>query len=229
VTREADKNRERLFVECCARLLGANWSVLEQREAPDFLMSDGTATFGLEVTQAYSDEETASGSKLRRKEGDAQKVMQKIRREHKRITGLTIDAMFFGRPLKDDVADIVAQLISLNLADRPIGVWQEFGTSSVMRPRARRSFHPMWTILKDSAGWVDRRGSTHVQRAVSKKTLKLQEYRSQGMEDIRLLVVADSTLNSGKVALGEDDAIDIMGFNAVYFLRHPLDVSTFEP
>ena len=49
-----------------------------------------------------------------------------------------------------------------------------------------------------------------------------------GLDDIRLLVVANRIMNSGKLSLQERPALNVRGFQVVYFLSYPESVTVFE-
>lgn len=49
----------------------------------------------------------------------------------------------------------------------------------------------------------------------------MTRYREAAGSDIRLLLVADRILNSGKLLLEERGAYDFHGFRAVYFFPYP--------
>ena len=52
----ASKVLERIFVEGFLQRLGPGYVILEERESPDFLVSDGHEKFGLEVAQVFRDQ-----------------------------------------------------------------------------------------------------------------------------------------------------------------------------
>ena len=49
MTRPTQKRRERFFVEEAAKLLGKTWILAEDREHPDFIVTEGEQRLGLEV------------------------------------------------------------------------------------------------------------------------------------------------------------------------------------
>jgi len=53
MTRPVQKKRERFFAEEAARSLGKSWSLSEDREHPDFIVTEGDQSFGLEVRQIF--------------------------------------------------------------------------------------------------------------------------------------------------------------------------------
>jgi hypothetical protein len=227
MTRRQDKNRERHYVEFCARCIGETWTVVDEGEAPDFVLSDGKDTFGLEVTRAFTDSaQGRRGSEVRRREGMAQKSLDRIRRAYLERTGATISVTLAQRPRAAEEAEIVNGLVALGLQDQPIGAVDEFRQRDGTRGIARRTPSQVWRIVSDSAGWVDRQGQVQLQRCIAQKAPAVRFYRP-GLADLRLLVVADSMLNSGKLRVDEGAAIDLMGFTHVYFAAYPLEVQTF--
>ena len=48
-----NKDQERFYVEQAAERLKFSWEILEDREIPDFLISEKGCTFGLEVSEIF--------------------------------------------------------------------------------------------------------------------------------------------------------------------------------
>jgi 2-methylaconitate cis-trans-isomerase PrpF len=69
-------------------------------------------------------------------------------------------------------------------------------------------------------GWVGRDPVLAIEAALLSKKDKYTTYRAVA-EDIRLLIVADRTQNSGKLVLEADTRLDITPFRAAYFLSYP--------
>jgi hypothetical protein len=65
MTREGQKRRERFFVEEAAKLLGKTWDLGQDREHPDFLVTDGAQRFGLEVSELFKGPQGESGSAMK--------------------------------------------------------------------------------------------------------------------------------------------------------------------
>ena len=199
--------------------------MLEPRERPDFIVTEGERRFGLEVTNVFQDRSDENGSDLRRSEGQAQKIVADIRREYEsRSGGLAIKVEFMQRPKATDAEDIVTKLLGLNLASRPIGERHTICTQAGSEIFARRYRWPEWTSIPDRVGWVVQNASEQLQACIAKKAAELPCYRAAAGDDVRLLVVADRTLNSGKLLVPSPEPIKPMGFRTVYFLTHPLEV-----
>ena len=64
MTREAQKRRERFFVEETAKLLGKTWDLGQDREHPDFVIRDEAQRFGLEVCEVFMGREQTSATTL---------------------------------------------------------------------------------------------------------------------------------------------------------------------
>jgi hypothetical protein len=82
--------------------------------------------------------------------------------------------------------------------------------------------------VNDRAGRVDRNPTDLIAKEIEKKSEKLPRYKEcSGLDDIRLLVVANRIMNSGKLSLEECPALDLRGFQVVYFLSYPESVKVF--
>jgi hypothetical protein len=65
---------------------------------------------------------------------------------------------------------------------------------------------------------------------VEVKSMKLQAYKaSSGLNDIRLLIVANRLKNSGKLALRANSSMEHQGFRNIYFLSYPEEAWTLDP
>jgi hypothetical protein len=83
-------------------------------------------------------------------------------------------------------------------------------------------------IVEDAVGWVHTSGDLLLQRAIERKAAKLPTYQKI-IQDVRLLVVADGMLNSGKIRVSAEANIDPMGFSAVYFFSYPVEALSWQP
>ena len=78
-----------------------------------------------------------------------------------------------------------------------------------------------WFSVDDRTGWVGD-ASEDINSAIREKSKKLSEYKeNSGLDDIRLLIVADHLRASGMQELRERREFDPQGFQMVYFLNYP--------
>ena len=78
-----------------------------------------------------------------------------------------------------------------------------------------------WYSVDDRTGWVGD-ASEDINSAIREKSKKLSEYKeNSGLDDIRLLIVADHLRASGMQELRERREFDPQGFRVVYFLNYP--------
>jgi hypothetical protein len=90
---------ERLYVGACAEFLGLPWTIQSEGEAPDFVISDEAGLFGLEVTNAFTGEMADGGSVMRRQEGVTRKLLSRMSRKYKQLSGVDVHVRFSGRPI----------------------------------------------------------------------------------------------------------------------------------
>jgi hypothetical protein len=155
--------------------------------------------------------------------------MRRIRQEVEQQTGVTFSVTFAQRPHAAEEAQIAAELVALGLQHQPLWSVADFSRPNGARIVARRTENPHWCVVSDSAGWVDRQGHIQLQHCVAEKSPRSKIYGGPGVSDLRLLVVADAMLNSGKVAADPNVCIDLMGFTRVYLAAYPKDVVAFSP
>lgn len=83
----ASKVEERIFVEGFLSRLGPGYAILEERESPDFLVSDGQERFGLEVAQVFRDQ-SPTGSPTKAAESRRAQYLRKLASSYYSKSGL---------------------------------------------------------------------------------------------------------------------------------------------
>src|SRR5258705_7445923 len=81
-----------------------------------------------------------------------------------------------------------------------------------------------WLLVNDRVGWLRDIRSVELQRAVDKKAANLALYK-QKYRSTALLLVADRTFNSGRLAMSDNLAVQNPGFRAIYFMSYPESVT----
>ncbi|WP_165189825.1 hypothetical protein [Caulobacter soli] len=221
MARRKDKLLERIHLDRFRNLSGAKWCVITEGESPDFIVEEAGVRFGLEVTLAHQDYQP-SGSKVRRGESDAQKVLQEARRRFEAAGGPAIDVKLTHRLQLDEVDDFVGRLLALRIGEFAIGEGLELRDKAGRKTSLHRSFRPAWLVVGDRVGWVLQDGAAVIQAAIDHKEDRVPIYRRACGNDVRLLVVADTDFNSGKVRVAAEAVFDGRGFSAIYFLSDPV-------
>ncbi|MCW5691612.1 MAG: hypothetical protein KIT48_04545 [Pseudolabrys sp.] len=224
----ATKDRERFYVEQAARLLGATWGIGPDRESPDFVISDGASTFGLEVSMLFTGQQSAAGSAVKKSESKTQKAIQNLRLQYEAIHNVPLAVKFVGRMCEENLAKVVPSLIAEDLPSKPVGHHLVVDTNNGLRVHVTRGFRPEWYSVNDRVGWVDRNPVQKIADAIEEKATRLEQYKAAVGSDIRLLLVADQFLNSGKMRLEQKPDLDKRGFDAIYFLAYPESVIVFD-
>lgn len=214
---DIQKCRELQFVECAARLLGQNWQA-QPHERPDFIVSCDDASFAMEVTEIHLGPKNRKGSEKKKAEAANSKWLKSIRTEFDPNSEIPLNLKFLGSATDAARQSILTALRSEHFDQRPIlhRLVTKFSEGKLW---VTKEFHQNWGFLNDEAGWVSQ-DCTYLQEAISKKSSKINAYRIIH-PDVRLLVVAERKFNSGKIFLENDSRVDLMGFNAVYFLSYP--------
>lgn len=226
MTQQLKKEIERHYAETTARLLGQSWMLSDDRENPDFLVSDSNTKFGLEVCQVFNGSDDLHGSLLRRREGQNFQILEAARREYEASGGPGLHLKFLGRPSPTTSSELIATLKSLDLHSKPERHREEFELVGGSKVYAQVTKNPRWYSVSDRAGWVNQDPFPIVAAAIKRKSEKLGLYKGAAGDDVRLLLVADRILNSGKMEFVEDVDIDSMGFSAIYFLSYPESATT---
>ena len=232
MTRSPQKEGERFFVEEAAKLLGKEWRLGPNRENPDFIVTEGAEQFGLEVSDIFTGPQDEHGSHMKRAESETQRAVNALRREYEAKNSTPLIVKFVGDMCDENVGAILPALDAMNLSAKPFGYHE---TIEVDEGKAKlsvyvtRALQADWFCVNVRAGRVDRNPIDRIAKAIEDKAEKLPRYKKcTGLDDIRLLVVANRIMNSGKLSLEKCPALDLRGFQVVYFLSYPEYVRVFE-
>ena len=227
MTRRSKKRHEQFIAKQAADRLGRHW-VLDDSEVPDFAVADGGMRFGLELCRVFSGPEGRKGAALKADEVHTQRRIDELRKCYESATADTpLWVRFVGCLCNDHLAAVVPALLALDMDERGSENATRvclFDCGAQLSIYARRSIaeHASWLSVNDRVGWVDRDTEVRVQKAVHDKSRCLAAYRQRtGLEDQRILIYCDATVNSGKLSLAPDVRIDPSGFDVVYFFRYP--------
>jgi hypothetical protein len=224
MTRPAQKRRERFFVEQAAESLGTTWILEEDREHPDFIVTEGKKQFGLEVCEIFIGPQDRAGSAMKRTESGVQRQLEILRRQYEAITPTTLRVQIVGRLSPENMAAVVPALVAEDLGSKPVGHHLVIDEGDGLRLHVTKAFRPEWFSVNHRVGWVDRNPLPIIIDAIKKKSNELKRYRAAAGPDIRLLLVADRIQNSGKLMLDDTAALNTQGFQAVYVFPYPESV-----
>lgn len=223
---EEKKGKERFWVAETARFLNETWE-LQQREEPDFGVTSAGSQFGLEVTECYIGPSNRNGSKMRKEESYNVNLLEGVRMKYQDLGGIVLDLQYLGDSNDQAMTDLLNALMEADLgADGEFAERVEVNFPGG-KAFVRRSPTPRWASIGDQVGWVSQ-NEGFLQREIDKKSSKLLKYR-ENFSNVRLLVVANRTYNSGKLRLKEGFQPDLRGFDAVYFFSYPVEVHSFFP
>lgn len=225
------KSTERFFVEKAAELLGKSWCLGPDRESPDFIVTEGEQQFGLEVCDIFTGAQVEAGSCMKRKESETQRAVNAMRREYESKRDIPLIVKFVGNMSDKNMMAVLPALDAMNLSTKAIGyhdVIEVDEGEAKLRVHVTRAPRADWISVNDRVGWVDHNPIDRIVAEIKKKSEKLSRYReSTNLNDIRLLVVANRIMNSGKLSLRERPALDTRGFQIVYFLSYPESIDVF--
>ena len=208
MTRPSQKNRERFYAEEAARLLGKMWDLGDDdRENPDFLVTEGGEKFGLEVTEVFIGPQGNAGSALKTNESKTQRAVNALQREYESKANVPLIVKFVGQMDADNLATVVPALVAHDLSSKPTCYYFVHDTSVEHPARTRLRVHvtkalrPDWYSVNDRAGFVDCNPHDIIAGAIAKKGADLPRYKEAVGSDVRLLLVANRISNSGKLML----------------------------
>lgn len=226
-SRSQQKGRERFFTEEAAKNLGKEWCLGLDRERPDFIITEGEKRFGLEVTYLFAGPIDKHGSHRKKVESYKQKIVNNLRDKYEEYANTPLEVKLVGDLCLKNVDEVVSILLGLSLSTKPIGHQDRFEVDkglAKLSVYATRAIRANWYYVNHRVGWVDRKPLDRINAAIEDKAKKLQEYRTHtNLDDIRLLIVADRRMDSGKLSLEGAQALDLRGFQIVYFYSYPDD------
>ena len=231
MTRPSKKEGERFLVEKAAEFLGKTWTLGPDREHPDFVVTEGAQQFGLEVCEIFTGQQSGAGSHMKREESETQRAANAIRREYESKKNIPLSVRFVGDMCSENVVAVLRALVAKDFTTKQFG-HQEIIDSDKGRGRLRvyatRALRANWFCVNDRAGRVDRHPKKSIIAAIEKKSKKLPQYKEcSRLDDIRLLVVANRIMNSGKLLLEERTTLDLRGFRVAYFFSYPESIVVF--
>lgn len=232
MTQQLQKSRERFFGELAASLLHRTWTLGPDREAPDFIVTEGTRQFGLEVCEIFTGRQSPSaGSAMKAKELHTAGIIDVLRREYEAVANIPLRVKLVGDLCAENLALVIPALVAEDFASKPIAHQVKLTPNTGLRAGlsiyATKGVRPEWFSVDDRVGWVDHNPMPRIAAAVTEKSKKLPHYQQVVGTDIRLLVVADRINNSGKLALEEHANLNLQGFRVVYFLTYPEKIILF--
>jgi hypothetical protein len=156
MTTPEQKKRERFFVEQAIRSLKVGWTILVEREPPDFLVKEGSQQFGLEVSDIFIGRQGAAGSEMKKGESKTQRMLDALRAEYEKAAPIPMHVKFVGRIEPETLAPVVQSLLDLDLAAKPPAFHTVIDTQLGLRAHVTKGFRSEWISVMDRVGWVDR-------------------------------------------------------------------------
>ncbi len=223
MTKLMQKKRERFHAEEAARLLRKVWKLSADRERPDFVVTEESEQFGLEITQIFVGPQGGGGSSLKAGETKTQRIVNELQRQYEAKENVPHIVKFVGNMEADNMDTVIPWLLALDLPSKDVCDQFKHDTTIAHPTRARlhvyvtKGLRADWYSVNDRVGFVDCNPHAIIAARIAEKAANLLEYKkASGCADIRLLLVADRITNSGKLMLDEKAQFDLHGFGDVY-------------
>ncbi len=217
------KQKEIMYAAKVSDILNKNWSIKgsdNERAFPDLIVTDSDGTFGLEVTEVYSDIEK-KGSAKKKHEGFNKHKMRAISRDYYKNCPIPLMVKISGNI--DNREKIVSVLTNLakkleHFESREVKI--ENNTKLYIQ-RLTDDFksYQRWVHIDDHIGFARHLKAKYLLEIIKGKADKLPKYKTN-INDISLLLVIDPLYNSGKT-LYDGLQLDSCGFKDIYLLRYP--------
>lgn len=228
MTRMSKKKSERFFAEEAAKHLGKSWDLGADRERPDFIITEGTEKFGLEVSEVFAGRTGRSGSIRKLAESENQRAINSLRKKYETSVDTPLRVQLVGTLSAGNIESILLRLIAEDFPSKPIQHHIVIDTDNGLRAHVTKALRSDWFSVNDRVGWVTHAPNNEIANAIKAKSSDLSEYRAAAGDDVRLLLVANRFNNSGKLLLEQPTAFDLNGFRMVYFFSYPENVVILE-
>jgi hypothetical protein len=225
------KSIERDYLDAYLRLT-AQQAEVEHFERPDFILTNSSGRWGVEVTEVLQDS-GPHGSLVRRDEQERARFLARLAKVYYAAGGRPV-LLKLTLP-RHPSANFADDLAGRMLAERTV-VPEGEQRKCYLRPAVEEQpfyltaltdefpAYSRWLSIGDGVGWVRSVESATLNSIIATKAGKLAEYR-MSVPRVVLLIVANRLLNSGKFQLSTElQTLDALGFEEVYLLVHPLTV-----
>lgn len=232
MARNFKKEAERHFVEAAAKMLDVAWTLNdEDRENPDFVVTEVEHQFGLEVTEIFTGPEGKHGAQAKAEESETMKVVHDLQRKYERQTSCPLSVKFLGNMNIKNLDKAAQWLLACDFPSKPLANREETEIDEAngkLRIYATRAITSMWVCVNHRTGAVDLHPAPRIAERIEEKAANIARYRETcGLQDIRLLIVANCIWNSGKLKLREGENIATLDFERVYFSSYPEEIQVF--
>lgn len=231
MTRNSQKQEEKYFAGVAAKLLNKSWRIKEapdEREWPDLIVTEGDASFGLEVRNVYLDE-GSSGSKKKQDEVYRSNLISNLAKKYYSMNGVPVSLKINGELSKELFTDMVNCInrVSKDLDDFEVRK-QKIGEGKtiiyITKVLDELGEYDKWQYVGDSVGWVSEITDDHILELINSKNKNFDNY-TKNISDVRLLLVANRLKNSGRAVFAQGVRLGPLGFSGAYLLSYPDEVN----
>ena len=223
-----NKREERFYVERAAEMLDVSWTVGEDREIPDFIVTEGDRQFGLEVSEVFIGHVGRKGSERKAEESIHQETIDRYREMYVAEKDVPLCVRILGPVTDETMGELLGHLLQHDFESMRPGNQIIVQPSDQFKVYVTRALRNWWFRVNDRVGMVNMNPMPIINARVAMKSRRLTSYQEAAGDDVRLLLVAKRILNSGKLKLVDQSAIDMRGFKTVYFLSYPESVTVFQ-
>jgi len=229
------KPRERFLLEEFIKVSSIDAQIVEEREAPDFVVRTGGALVGVEVTEIFISHET-HGNTPQAHEAISSQIATKAQHLYQASGGPPAHVTFCfapGRDLRHLERDKTSQMLCDHVRGMNLSLWQRVDWRpeecdsplpdeiSFVHALGVPSFDMAhWGVAR--AGWVAPLRLVQLQERIDAKANRLPTYQDVIAENW-LLVIADAMKPSSLIEAKPDfDAQAVLSpFSRTFFYRHP--------
>lgn len=224
MTTDTQKKQEIRFARRAAELLVEEWQVRcapNEESWPDLIVESSGITFGLEVRELYPDE-SKKGSKKRENESLHIASISALAKKYYKSSCVPIRVNILGSIEQEEVIleSLLQSIERLGDLEQARLEPYEGCVAYVLKLPSNFGKYMRWSYISDKVGWVGYLDCENIEEKIKEKAIKIKKY-SENIKEIRLLLVCNRLLNSGKFVYIKNKQIEILGFNEVYFLSYP--------
>lgn len=227
MTRQSQKNEEIHYAQKASELLNEFWSIEESPDEvhwPDLMISNEESKFGLEVRNIFKDEGT-SGSYMKEIESIRINRLKALSILYYSQSVIPISLKIRGDIQKNEISEVVEFIQSKVEIIKELEQYESVVPNVEVKIYIRRlpeelAGYNRWQNISDYVGWVSKLTPDVIERAIKAKESKIDKY-SKNIKEIKLLLVLNRTLNSGRAELPIEMEAIVTNFSEIFILLYP--------
>ena len=222
---------ERIYLDSFLKSIDGNYSNIEERESPDFIIGSGSQSFGVEVTQIFKDR-SRRGSKIKKDEAQREKFLIELAKEfyHRGGRPIALKSLILDLPNPSMTQGLLQNLVNeshhLQLWERSKlcieSAFKKYAEFYITRLPDIIGEYSRWICMDNMIGWIQSLDKVLLEKTIQEKSVKIRKYHDV-IDNVILLIVIDRIKQSGMMEWGAHEMCCGCGFMSVYLHIFPFE------